>query len=202
MLDEVVVTAPKIESNMPAHMRFDNSSWTSDYSKNLDQYNQEFGTSYTQNGQNGTAYSQWQYEHFYKPAYDEMISDMQAAQTSVGLTTLAVPLLVIGVGEALPLLSASAEAGALSATTYEGAMFRHGMYRLTIRNSAGQFANGNGVRLTGRVFYQRYGLNGLGQATRTTPVTPPNWSSIAKWGTATGLSGATSYYLYKERLKK
>ena len=107
MLDEVVVTAPKIESNMPAHMRFDNSSWTSDYSKNLDQYNQEFGTSYTQNGQNGTAYSQWQYEHFYKPAYDEMISDMHAATSQAAELTMYVlptPLGMAGSMRAVPAL--------------------------------------------------------------------------------------------------
>ena len=108
VLDEVVVSAPKKESGMPAYMRFDNSLWTSSYSGNLDQYNQEFGTSYTHNGQNGTAYSQWQYEHFYKPAYDDMISDIHSATSKAAELTMYVlptPLAAAGSLRAVPALS-------------------------------------------------------------------------------------------------
>jgi len=118
---------------------------------------------------------------------------MNATTAGVGGSLLLPFVSVAGSGTSLNLVFHSSE---VSSVTY-GTMFRNGIYRLTVRNSLGQFVRGNGTRLVDRVFFQRYGLNGLGQATRITPTIPPNWGTIAKWTTASGLSGATGYYYYK-----
>jgi hypothetical protein len=81
-------------------------------------------------------------------------------------------------------------------------MIRGGVRLIVFRNSLGQFARGTGIRETSRMYSQRMGLNGLGQATRTTATIPPNWGAAARWTVGGGLSGATGYYLYKESLKK
>jgi len=118
---------------------------------------------------------------------------MNATTAGVGGSLLLPFVSAAGSGTSLNLVFHSSE---VSSVTY-GTMFRNGIYRLTVRNSLGQFVRGNGTRLVDRVFFQRYGLNGLGQATRITPTIPPNWGTIAKWTTASGLSGATGYYYYK-----
>jgi len=81
---------------------------------------------------------------------------------------------------ALPLASVAAPATTLSlglesssvVSITQDVMIRHGVRRIVFRNSLGQFARGTGMRETSRMYFQRMGLNGLGQATRFTPVVP------------------------------
>ncbi len=122
---------------------------------------------------------------------------MNATAVSVGGT--------IGIVGGSSILGAYFTGGSLFSSTSQsvssysqGIMIRHGVRRIVFRNSLGQFARGTGVRETSRMYFQRMGLNGLGQATRSTLTIPPNWGSIARWAVGAGLSGATGYYYYNE----
>ncbi|UOY08639.1 hypothetical protein L0P88_08810 [Muricauda sp. SCSIO 64092] len=95
----------------------------------------------------------------------------------------------------LPRLSFGTSSSSVASTT-ASYMFRHGQRRLVLRASIGQFARGTGSVLTDRQYFQLNGLNGLGQATRTTPLLDSRLSRVpgwARWTIGGGTAGAVFY---------
>jgi RHS repeat-associated protein len=184
-------------SGMPDFMKFPEPgrTWTSSFDRSLAEYNATFNTGFSYD-KPGDPASQYQYQFYYKPQYDAMRAAMHEGWKVIAVT-LAAPIVIIGAAETLPALALATQTGSVSSLT-QGIMIRHGIRRVVFRNSVGQFARGTGMRETSRMYFQRMGLNGLGQATRTTSTIPPNWGAITRWTVGAGLSGATGYYSYKK----
>ena len=124
-----------------------------------------------------------------------------------GTAEFAEKLAVFGVGGAMALpvasvagsglLSLGAQSTETASLTYS-MMFRNGIMRLAVRNSLGRFAVGNGTRLTGSVFSQYYGLNGLGQATQFTPLVSRSIPVLVRWVIGLGGTGGITYWGYQK----
>ena len=121
VLDEVVITAPSAKNNfdysgMPDYMRYPSldMTWTSSFKGSLSAYNRKFGTDFG-SGNPGNAKTQYDYRFGYKPAYDQMVSDIHASTAEAGEYFLYImPTPLAGsttIFKGVPLLSKGAKLG-------------------------------------------------------------------------------------------
>lgn len=139
-LDEVVITAPSKRNNkmtqeelyadagifdrgMPAYMRTgedyvlsaEDQARLDDLGiKNIDDYNRIFGTDYSEDN----PLNEYNYENFYKPRYDSMISDMHKAQLNAGLIATSPLMAIAAVELGIPALTMAGEATYSAAAPY------------------------------------------------------------------------------------
>tara|TARA_B110000114_G_C15018308_1_gene367817 strand:- start:546 stop:1100 length:555 start_codon:yes stop_codon:yes gene_type:complete len=114
--------------------------WNTSFTGNLSDYNNDFGTDYTE----GNQLNQWRYQNHYKPEYDDMISKMHGATNQAA--DLAMYVLPTGPGvnigtKAIPVLGRYASKGykylddGLQYVQLKGNLQIHSAKNLLINNS-------------------------------------------------------------------